>query len=94
MTDIIYAALIYFACISVFAATATALDKLFAKRNMRRISENALILLAFLGGSFSEYITMKCIRHKTLHKKFMIGLPAIMILQTALILALIYFLNN
>lgn len=29
------------------------------------------------------YITMRTIRHKTLHKRFMIGLPVIIILQTA-----------
>ncbi len=36
------------------------------------------------------YITMKKIRHKTKHKKFMIGIPVIMILQAGVI-AYLYF---
>ena len=42
------------------------------------------IPVAALGGSVAMYITMQTIRHKTQHPKFMIGIPAIMILQLAL----------
>ena len=37
------------------------------------------------------YLTMHIIRHKTLHKRFMIGLPALIILQIAIILILTKF---
>lgn len=47
-----------------------------------------LLLLGLLGGSLCMFITMKAIRHKTLHKKFMIGLPLILALQLFLIAAL------
>lgn len=83
--------IIYFAVISLVTAAVTAADKYKAKKGSFRISEKALFILAILGGSLSEYMTMRLIRHKTLHKRFMIGLPVIMILQlTAVILASIY----
>ncbi|MCM1544321.1 MAG: DUF1294 domain-containing protein [Ruminococcus sp.] len=74
---------VYLAVISFIAAIATITDKRKAIKNRRRISEKSLIIIGILGGALFEYITMKIIRHKTLHKKFMIGLPAIMIVQAA-----------
>ena len=83
--------LIYLAGISLVTAIVTAIDKYKAKKGAFRISEATLFILAFLGGSLGEYLTMKAIRHKTRHKRFMIGLPLIMILQlVAIILSAIY----
>ena len=83
--------LIYIAVISLATAIITAIDKYKAKKGAFRISEATLFLMAILGGSLAEYLTMRCIRHKTLHKRFMIGLPLIMILQlAATILSAIY----
>ncbi|MBQ7296320.1 MAG: DUF1294 domain-containing protein [Clostridia bacterium] len=86
-----YLPIIYFAVISLVTAAVTAADKKKAKKGAFRISEATLFILAFLGGALAEYITMRLIRHKTLHKRFMLGLPAIILLQlTALILLIIY----
>ena len=86
--------IIYFAVISFITAVVTVVDKYNAKKGSFRISEKALFILALLGGSLSEYTTMRLIRHKTLHKRFMIGLPLIMLLQlTAIILSSIYILK-
>lgn len=83
--------LVYFAVISLVTALVTAIDKYKAKKGAFRISEATLFVLAALGGSLSEYLTMKSIRHKTLHKRFMIGLPLIMIFQlVVIILSAIY----
>lgn len=90
MTPLSTALTVYFTAISLITIAATALDKLFAKKNMRRISEKALIILALLGGSPAEYVTMRLIRHKTLHRKFMLGLPLIMLLQLGVIFILAY----
>lgn len=57
----------------------TVFDKSAAVKHKRRMSEKTLILLAVFFSAIAEYTTMKIIRHKTLHKKFMIGLPAIII---------------
>lgn len=74
----------YLAFISLVTIIATCLDKFFASRDMFRISEKTLIILALLGGSIAEYTTMRIIRHKTLHRKFMLGLPLILLFQIAL----------
>ena len=81
--------LIYVLAISVITATVTCLDKYKAKKGRFRISEKALFILAILGGALSEYMTMRLIRHKTLHKRFMIGLPVIIIFQLVVVILLI-----
>ena len=45
-------------------------------------------MLALLFGAAGELLAMVIFRHKTLHKKFYLGLPLILILQIA---AVIYF---
>ena len=74
----------YLAFISLVTIIATCLDKFFASRDMFRISEKTLIILALMGGALAEYTTMRFIRHKTLHRKFMSGLPLIITFQIAL----------
>ena len=46
-------------------------------------------ILAVLGGSIGAFVGMKVWRHKTQHKKFKYGVPAIIIIQLAV---LTYFL--
>lgn len=84
----LYALLVWVAVISVITAVITVADKLKAKNGSFRVPEKVLMTLALIGGSFAEYATMRIIRHKTLHKKFMVGLPLIMIAQLAAVLLL------
>lgn len=77
--------LIYLAAVSIIAAVMTVSDKSRAKKHRRRIAEKTLFITAVLGGSAAMYLTMLAVRHKTKHKRFMIGLPLIMIVQTAII---------
>ena len=79
--ELFYTAVLYLALISLFTAIVTVADKIKAKKGAFRVPESTLILLALLGGSVAEYAVMRLIRHKTLHKKFMIGLPLIIIIQ-------------
>lgn len=79
----------YFALISLITAAMTAIDKHKAKKGAFRISEATLFIMALLGGSLAEYTTMRLIRHKTLHKRFMIGLPLIIILQIVSVILVI-----
>lgn len=84
--------LIYLCVINILAAVITIYDKIAAKRlPRRRIPEKSLIILAFLGGSVGELLAMRIIRHKTKHKKFMVGIPAIIFLQLAVIIVIILF---
>lgn len=60
------------------------IDKYKAKKTKWRISEATLLLLAVLGGSVGAWVGMKVWHHKTMHKKFKYGIPAILLIQIAL----------
>ena len=75
---------IYLFIVSAAAVLFTVYDKWHARKKRRRVPESSLFLLALLGGSAAMYLTMLVIHHKTKHKRFMLGLPAILILQLAL----------
>lgn len=83
--------LFYFIAISLISVIVCATDKARAKKGRWRIKESTLFLLSALGGSAAMYITMRLIRHKTLHKRFMIGIPLIIITQSALIIFAVKF---
>ena len=55
-----------------------------ARKQLRRIPEASLLLLAVLGGSPAALLAMRVFHHKTLHKKFRYGVPVILIVQIAL----------
>lgn len=78
--------LIYLLVINFYAVVITVSDKKLAKSWARRVPEKKLFITAALGGSLGMYITMRKIRHKTLHKRFMIGIPLIMAAQCVLII--------
>ena len=78
--------LLYLLIVNFFSAILTVVDKKRAEKNKWRISENSLIFSVVLGGAVAEYITMKVIHHKTLHKQFMTGLPVIIVFQFILII--------
>lgn len=83
--------LAYVLIISVVAVCVTIYDKWAAKKRPKeRTRESTLILLSALGGSIAMLLTMLAIRHKTKHIKFMLGIPLIIILQIALIAALVF----
>lgn len=60
------------------------IDKLKAKKGKWRISEFALLFMAAAGGSVGAWLGMSLWRHKTQHKKFKYGVPAIFLVQMAL----------
>ena len=71
----------YLIGINIIAFLVYGLDKLLAKLHSWRIPEVTLLLLAAIGGSGGAYLAMQCFRHKTLHWKFKLGVPALFILQ-------------
>lgn len=74
--------LIYLLGVNILAIILTIYDKIASKKfRKNRIRENVLLLIGAMGAAVFMYITMKLIRHKTRHKKFMTGLPIILILQ-------------
>ncbi len=79
----------YIILISLVSVIVTIKDKSCAKKGKWRVPEKTLFILSALGGSVAMYITMKAIRHKTQHKRFMIGIPLIMVAQAAIAVLLI-----
>ncbi|MBR4959396.1 MAG: DUF1294 domain-containing protein [Clostridia bacterium] len=80
--------LVYLGILSGISACVTIADKIKAKNGVWRVQEATLLLLSALGGSAAMYITMRLIRHKTKHRKFMLGIPLIMVFQCITVLYL------
>ena len=84
--ELIFGLLIYVAIMSVISIAVCIYDKIAAKAAKRhRTREATLLGLSALGGSVAMLITMFIIRHKTKHKKFMIGIPVIIAVQAVLV---------
>ena len=82
---LLHIALIHLAVINVVTFFMYGIDKWKAKKSKWRIREAALLGLAVLGGSIGAWLGMKVWHHKTLHKKFRFGVPAIIIVQLLII---------
>ena len=80
-----YELMIYLAAVNVLTFFMYGIDKLKAKRSKWRISEETLLWMAVIGGSIGAWLGIKIWHHKTMHKKFKYGVPAIIILQIAAI---------
>lgn len=76
--------LLYLAIVNAASFAAMGVDKAKAKAGAWRIPEATLFLLAVLGGSVGGILGMQLFRHKTRHKSFIIGFPAILVCQLAL----------
>lgn len=83
--------IIYLITINILGACAVFWDKWMAQHGKWRIRERTLFLYCWLGGCPLVYVAMKACRHKTLHRSFMWGIPAIFILQLAIIISIVYF---
>ena len=79
--------IIYVAVLTLAAFLAMGWDKLCATRDTRRVPERTLFLLAILGGSIGSIAGMYAFHHKTKHWYFKWGLPLILVLQIAAIIA-------
>ena len=89
MKQYILPLLFYLAVISIASAVITIKDKTAAKRNQWRVPESVLLFFGLIGGAASMLFTMKKIRHKTKHIKFMLGLPVEIILHISILIWLL-----
>ena len=64
-------------------------DKRRARKGSWRTGEAALVGLAVIGGSVGALAAMLLVRHKTRHRQFTIGIPAILLLQLLIAIVLI-----
>ena len=82
--------IVYLLVINLIGFALMGVDKRKAIRHAYRIPEKTLFLAAFLGGSIGSMLGMQLFRHKTKHWYFVIGMPAILILQILLVLFLFH----
>ena len=88
--DIFTLLLIYLEAVNLLTLAVYGFDKYRAKVHRERIPEAALMGLALIGGSVGALAGMRLFRHKIRKRKFTIGIPAILALQIAFFLAIIY----
>ncbi len=88
--NLLHIVLIYLVITNVLTFFMFGIDKWKAKKSKWRIREASLLMLAILGGSIGAWFGMKVWHHKTQHKKFKYGVPAIIIVQLALIGYILY----
>ena len=80
---------LYLAAINLLTFCVYGADKRRAKiPGARRVPEKTLFALALLLGSAGALFAMRVFHHKTLHRRFKYGLPAILLLQIALTMCL------
>ena len=78
----------YLLAINALSFILFGLDKYKAKKGKWRISEAMLLMMAVIGGSIGAWGGMRLWHHKTMHKKFKYGIPAIFIMQVCLVVYL------
>lgn len=76
---------IYLVVINLFAFSIAVWDKNRAVAHKFRVSENTLLLSAVLGGGAGLMLAFFMAHHKTQKKKFMIGVPMIIVIQLVIV---------
>ena len=88
---LLYALGIYLLAVNLWAFALMGIDKRRAKKDLWRIKERTLFLPVLLGGGVGGILGMKVFRHKTKHWYFRFGFPAILILEIAGVLWLVWY---
>ncbi len=89
MDNVITLLISYAIIMNIVGFALMGIDKHKAKKRAFRIPEATLFTVALIGGSIGSILGMYIFRHKTRHRSFVYGMPAILILQVILI-ALIF----
>lgn len=84
--------LIYLLIVNALSFLLMLIDKQKARKKKWRVPEATLMGFAAIGGSIGALMGMYTFRHKTLHKKFTIGIPLILVLQVAAAALAVYWL--
>lgn len=74
----------FLAAANIIAFCVMGYDKYQAKNHLWRVSERTLMLLALIFGAVGEWIGMYVFRHKTKHIKFVVGVPACVLINAVL----------
>ena len=82
--------IIYLTAVNFFAFCLAGADKQRAVTRKYRVPENTLMLSAVIGGGVGLMLGFLLFRHKTRKTKFMLGVPAIMVIQIIIIYVFIH----
>ncbi len=80
--------IIYFVAINFISFIMMGVDKYKARKRAWRIPESTLFVLAIIGGSIGSIAGMHLFHHKTRHWYFLYGMPAILVIQLLIVIAL------
>lgn len=83
--------IIYLLSVNLLGFIIMWIDKFRAKNQSWRVPESNLFLVAVIGGSIGSIAGMYVFHHKTKHLSFIIGMPAILIIQIALFVWLRFY---
>ena len=78
--------LVYLLIINAIGFILMLADKIKAKKNLWRIPEATLFLVAAIGGSIGSLLGMYTFRHKTKHISFLLGMPLILAVQIVIVI--------
>ena len=82
--------LIYILLINIISFILALTDKHRAIKKKWRISENTLLFTAIIGGGVGLLLGLLLSNHKTRRKKFMIGVPVIIVLHLIIMSIILY----
>lgn len=85
---------IWISVLSCAGFVAMGVDKLLAKNGARRISEKTLLMLSLAGGAVGAWAGMRMFHHKTKHRVFFMGLPAMAVAHGIALLAILWLLQR
>lgn len=77
---------IYLLVVNIIGLLAIRNDKKRAERHAWRISEKKLFGISLIGGSIGTWLGIYLWHHKTKHWYFVVGMPAILLIQLAICL--------
>ena len=83
----------YLLAVNLLTFALFGIDKRRARRGSWRIRERSLFLASAAGGSLCAWIAMQTFRHKTKNLSFRLGIPAMLVAQTALLFYFFFGLN-
>lgn len=76
----------YLLAINLIAFIVMGYDKTKAIHKERRVPERRLFLIAALGGALGMLFGMRFFHHKTKHRSFTAGIPALLVLNAVLVM--------
>lgn len=86
--NVIFVITVYLTAVNLIGFALMGFDKWKARKHAWRIPEATLFIVAVIGGSVGSILGMQVFRHKTRHWYFVYGMPAILLLQLALVFLL------